>query len=494
VEIMSRLRNLGKAFGAGKGPWERRLLLWAAGAIVFAAVVIAGAYYFDVATESDEFCGTICHANFPEYATNQVSAHANVECGTCHIGPGLVPKVAAKVYGVAEMIAQLANTYHRPIELPVARMLPADVMCEQCHSPQGAGEDEIRAISYFADDEVNTETESYLILWAGGQQEPGAHWHVDHKVSYVARDALAQDIPWVGVMEDGEWVAYQAEDMPLTADQLSSMPRQEMDCLDCHNRTAHDFRDPERSIDEALARGRLDSSLPYLKREAAELLAASYTSRGEAMQAIAGLGQFYRSQYPEVFTAKQLSIEQAVAELQIIYSYSIFPYMNLTSDVYPDNFGHANFPGCFRCHDGQHLNEQGESIPLDCDACHSLPAVIKDGQDPVTLSIEDVAAQAEPIPGIPHRLDEEMDACLHCHGAGGLQPVPTTHQPIQRLLNEPCTLCHTVEPGIAAPAVSHDVEGRDNCLACHSEAGAMPVPADHTGRLIESCLVCHEVE
>jgi hypothetical protein len=167
--------------------------------------------------------------------------------------------------------------------------------------------------------------------------------------------------------------------------------------------------------------------------------------------------------------------------------------MNLTSDVYPDNLGHSRSPGCFRCHDGQHLNEQGEAIPLDCDACHSLPVVVEDAQEPATLSIQQMAAQAQRLPPIPHPVEGEKEACLHCHGVGGLQPVPTTHQAIQRLLNDPCTLCHKAEPGIAVPAVSHDVEGRDNCLACHSEAGALPFPADHAGRENESCLVCHEV-
>jgi hypothetical protein len=491
---MSRLRNLGKVFGASKGPWERRLLLWLAGGLVFAALVITAAYYFDVATESDEFCGAICHANYPEYVTNEVSAHANLECGTCHIGPGLVPKVAAKVYGVAEMIAQLTNSYHRPIELPVARLLPASVMCEQCHSPQIVGDDEIRAIHYFADDEANTETQTYLVLWAGGQQEPGAHWHIDHEMSYVARDALAQDIPWVGVMEDGELVAYQAEDMPLTSEQLASMPRREMDCLDCHNRTAHDFREPERSIDEALAAGRLDRSLPFLKRESMRLVTASYATQAEALRAITALEQFYRSEYPDVSAAKQVAIEQAVAELQNIYSHSIFPEMNVTSEVYADNLGHAEFPGCFRCHDGQHVNEQGESIPLDCDACHSLPAVIKGDQEPDLLSIYDLAAQAEAIPSIPHLVDEETEACLHCHGKGELQPVPDTHQAIDRLLNEPCQLCHKAEPGFAADEIPHGLEGLENCLACHVEGGVVSIPADHAGRENTSCLLCHEGE
>ncbi len=349
----------------------------------------------------------------------------------------------------------------------------------------------MRRVSQFADDEKNTLTQTYLIVRAEGQEEPGAHWHIDSEVSYVARDVLAQDIPWVGVMEDGELVEYQTTNRPLTAEQLASMPRREMDCLDCHNRATHQFPRPERSVNEALADGRLDRSLPFLKREATTLLTALYATQTEALQAITGLEQFYRQEFPEVFAAKQLSIEQAVAELQIIYNDTIFPDMNLTWSSYPDNLGHADFPGCFRCHDGQHLNEQGESIPLECDTCHSLPVVIKGDQGPVTLSIQELAAQAEGIPSIPHLVDEKTEACLHCHGESGLKPVPITHQAVQGLLNEPCLLCHSAERDMAATAIPHAQEGLEDCLACHVGGPVKPVPPDHAERSSESCLLCH---
>jgi len=472
--------------------------VWLAGGAAAAVLVVVAAYYVDVATESDAFCGVLCHANRPEYVAHKVSEHENVECATCHIGPGLAPKVRAKLNGVGEMITQLTNTYERPIALPVEGMAPASVICAQCHAPQRLDDDRVRRISYFTDDEQTVETQTYLVLRAGGRdsdpQEPGIHWHVDNPVWYVARDALRQDIPWLGGMEDGELVGYRAADRPLTAEELAKMPRREMDCLDCHNRTGHEFRQPEQSVDEAPAGGRLDRSLPYVKREAVKLLTASYASRAEALKAIAGLKQFYRSEYPEVFAAKQLSIEQAVAELQLIYSYSVFPDMNVTSEAYADNLGHADSPGCFRCHDGQHLNDQGDSIPVSCDTCHSLPTVVEGDQEPDWVSILDLAAQAEEIPQIPHPLDEEATACLHCHGKSGLKPVPDTHQAFERLLNEPCLLCHRTEPVSGAPGIPHVLEGWDNCLACHSDGGVKPMPADHAGRASESCLVCHGVK
>jgi hypothetical protein len=40
-----------------------------------------------------------------------------------------------------------------------------------------------------------------------------------------------------------------------------------MDCVDCHNRASHTYRSPQYEVDLALAEGRIDRTLPYIKRE-----------------------------------------------------------------------------------------------------------------------------------------------------------------------------------------------------------------------------------
>jgi len=49
--------------------------------------------------------------------------------------------------------------------------------------------------------------------------------------------------------------------------------------------------------------------------------------------------------------------------------------MNVSWGVHPNNLGHMDFPGCFRCHDGSHTSGDGQTITNDCSACHNLLAV-----------------------------------------------------------------------------------------------------------------------
>ena len=39
----------------------------------------------------------MCHVMTPEHTAYLNSAHARAECGTCHIGPGAVPAIQAKL-------------------------------------------------------------------------------------------------------------------------------------------------------------------------------------------------------------------------------------------------------------------------------------------------------------------------------------------------------------------------------------------------------------
>ncbi len=54
---------------------------------------------------------------------------------------------------------------------------------------------------------------------------------------------------------------------------------------------------------------------------------------------------------------------------------SVFKEQEIDWNTYPDNLGHMNSPGCFRCHDGKHLDADKQAVRLECNLCHSIPVV-----------------------------------------------------------------------------------------------------------------------
>jgi hypothetical protein len=59
-----------------------------------------------------------------------------------------------------------------------------------------------------------------------------------------------------------------------------------------------------------------------------------------------------------------------------IYNRNVFPDLKVTWGTYPNNLGHTDSPGCFRCYDGSHTTANGkETISQDCGACHQLLAM-----------------------------------------------------------------------------------------------------------------------
>ena len=487
---MSRLINLRHVFSRDKGPWERRLLIWGGVGVVWAIVAVIAAYYFDVATESRAFCGLLCHPNTPQYVTQEVSPHADVECGHCHVGPGLTPKVIAKIMGTQELYMLVTNGYERPITHPVARLKAADVICEQCHSPHQPYEDQIERFSRFAPDESNAETQTYLTMKIGGGSDGGAHWHVDNPVWYISHDEEDyQDIPWAAVMgDDGKLVEYRSVSDPPIAEDVANLQRRELDCIGCHNRATHQFRNPEDRVDEAMASGEMDSSLPYLKREVVALLSVSYLTQDAGLEAMADLAKFYRTEYPDVYSEKEQVVLQAVASLQEIYGQTVFPEMNLTWDFYPDNLGHIESPGCFRCHDGDHVNAQGEAIPNDCTLCHSVPTVVT-GQG----ELDPFAARNAVIGGkqpVSHskasfRWDHRIlasDSCADCHG-----PIEYGTDNSSFCANGICHGQEWADPpeavGFVHPVQLVGQHARVECYDCH-QGEREPV--------LDDCSTCHQ--
>lgn len=148
-----------------------------------------------------------------------------------------------------------------------------------------------------------------------------------------------------------------------------------MACIDCHNRPAHFLGPPTRMVDDALAGGRIDPSLPYVRREAVAVLSKRFTSTDAAHAEIAkAIDGFYAQEYPQVASSKARSLARAVTAIQGIYDRSAFPALNARWDTYTNYQTHMNDRGCFRCHDGNHKSADGRTIGFDCNLCHTIGA------------------------------------------------------------------------------------------------------------------------
>ena len=123
--------------------------------------------------------------------------------------------------------------------------------------------------------------------------------------------------------------------------------------------------------------GRLASTLVKLcmlsDEEVTAVLSRQYGSTAEAVSAIAtSLNEFYRQNYREIYAQKRSSIDAAVAEVQRIFQTYFFPEMKTDWQAHPNNIGHLNFAGCFRCHDGEHVSSTGKVITNNCNVCHTV--------------------------------------------------------------------------------------------------------------------------
>lgn len=383
-------------------------------------------------TESTDFCGS-CHAVMePQYARYQQSPHARVTCAGCHIGPGASPFVKSKLSGVRQVFKTALQTYPRPIPPAITSLRPARDTCEQCHWPAQFFGSQLQTITRFAHDEQNTRRDYEIRLKVGGDNKhlgraEGIHMHMLDRVEYVATDPALQHIPWVRyTYEDGRTVVYRSDGEP-SGDPPPSGDVRKLDCIDCHNLSGHEFPSPQRAVDHALNIHQIDETLPYIKHMAVNVLDHEYPSVDAANAGIAQtLEEFYKTKYPEIWSTRRDAVNQAIEGVRHIYRDTIFPYMKVDWRTYPNNIGHMESLGCFRCHDGLHIAENGRAISSDCMSCHTFlmrqspDGPITEGSFSHPMKIHDSWQGL----GVHHRM-----LCSDCHDGGTKavgEPIPET--------------------------------------------------------------------
>jgi len=359
-----------------------RRLAWFLAITTFVNILIGTQITYRAVTymETPQFCGASCHSMHPELAAYQNSPHSRVECVDCHVAPGAVGWIDSKTNGLRQLFETARGTTPKPIPsaLESNRLVPAKDTCENCHWPQNFAGTRLRVFSKYADDETNTRTETVLLMLIGGNRIPGihnAHFGPEVHIHFSASDPARQTIPWVEYRNTntGETRTYTSSDSSASA---YDSPKFEMQCVDCHNRPTHTFDLPDKAMDKALAFGDVPVTLPFVKKKSVELLKANYSSRAEAEQRLpAAFESFYQQNYADIYAKRSEDIRQAARAVLAIYGRNVFPELKVSWGTYPDNLGHMDFPGCFRCHDGSHTTKDGKTVTQDCGTCHQVVAM-----------------------------------------------------------------------------------------------------------------------
>jgi hypothetical protein len=124
-----------------------------------------------------------------------------------------------------------------------------------------------------------------------------------------------------------------------------------------------------------------------------------------------------KSPVPDNLKDKEAKFQKVMRDILLT---STFDEKGVTWKSFPDHAQHKDFPGCFRCHNGKHLNDKGEAIRLQCTLCHNLPQVkLENGKGTVPSTV--VAGVTPPDshnePNFMHEHRFKLDeTCTMCHG------------------------------------------------------------------------------
>src|ERR1051325_9008020 len=290
---------------------RRILAAFALGAVAFLFLTALGSYETYQYTESVDFCGKRCHVPMePQFVAGQHTAHAQVACVECHVGPGAAAYFKTKLNGVKQLYHTVLGDFDRPIFAP-DELRPEQETCLECHWPNRYVGTVDRTYQHYLSDEANTPFAVRLLLNVGGGEPSrgpvgGIHWHMNiaNKVEYVATGKDGETIPWVRLTNaEGESTEYRTDDFKTEPSQHDI---HRMDCLDCHSRPAHNVMPPNDAVDVAIAAGRIDPKIPFAKAKVVAALTQPNTSKPEALQ---GIATSLHAAYPDPRQADPLIAE-----------------------------------------------------------------------------------------------------------------------------------------------------------------------------------------
>jgi len=439
-------------------------------------------------TDSNTFCGKLCHRVMkPEYTAYLNGPHARVPCVDCHVGTGVSWYVKSKISGVPQVFATFFRTYSTPIPVPITNLRPARETCEECHWPEKFYGAQLIQNPYFRYNEKNTPEQISLLVRTGGGtpslgENAGIHWHmaINEKVYFKSKDPELQQIPWIKVISgDGSIRVYQDNNINTSDEELDKLPIHFMDCMDCHNRPSHVFLPPETAVDRAMAGGNISPKLPWIKKLALDILVKKYDDGQNVNEAIRQfIEDYYAKNFPDVIRNQKNLVSQAIETIFAIYSRNVFTTMKVNWTTYPNNIGHRNWPGCFRCHNDRHVSQAGKVLTSSCPVCHTVPQ-----RGPLlplgaTSPISTESWHPWPLKGKHQKI-----LCNLCHRAGYRPPLDciSCHNisVSAPMMSTGCTTCHLKE---------QEVKPLVNCKSCHDRLNGLHKKGEH---VTVGCITCH---
>ncbi len=398
-------------------------IVFTLGTIIIVALSVFGTFKAYEYTDSDAFCGKVCHEVMePEYTAYLDSPHSRVGCVKCHINPEADWKEKAKISGIYQIYSVMFNKYNRPITTPIQNLRPNQNTCEQCHLPKHFYSETKKDYDIFTNDENNSEYKHSLLIKVGGGSpefgnNSGIHWSMNlaNEITYLPLDDKRNIIPWVKSRSTitGKEVVYKDTSVKFSTDLLKPANMRRMDCIDCHNRQSHIFSQPNSTINKYIAANMIDRTLPYIKSIGVQTLDNFVRSRETSYDDIKSyIWNFYKTNYPEIAISKKDAINRTISQLNKIYLRNYFPNMNVNWKDFQSNIGHMQSPGCYRCHDGKHVSNDGKVISQDCNICH----LITYQKTPFGSAQESSSGLEFVHPGGVDKIADTKN-CVQCHGA-----------------------------------------------------------------------------
>jgi len=349
--------------------------------MVILGVVGYEGYHF---TDSPYFCGVLCHKVMaPEYTAYKRSPHGRVACVECHIGPGAEWFVRAKISGLRQVYAVVTGSYSRPVPSPVEALRPARDTCEECHWPEKFYGKKVKKFTHFSNEDQKNPEVHEIALHIGGHNPDtgkfeGIHWHVskDVNIEYLAANEKRTSIARVKVVRpDGSSDEFVKSDVEV---EKGYEPKwRTMDCIDCHNRPTHILDMPEDVVDFGLLSKKMNPDIIGIREDGLAVLTKDYASQDEAKEnMVKNILALQKKRDPVQAAKYEQDIRMAGEYLLGKYLGNVWPKQQVLWGTYKQHIGHQYADdgyGCWRCHDDEHEDKQGNTIPQDCSLCHDEP-------------------------------------------------------------------------------------------------------------------------